>query len=196
MKVVSNMKELLVQATRCHGGRPAGKSHSFGTVNVGTISGRADKIIEMLTWWKVDLCCLQETRWRGGSACLIKENNTIYKLICCGNQSGFGGGEIMLAEKWVNNVISVKRYDHCCLQLHFLVGKTILNVVCCYAPQSDLSAEEKDTFYERLFSVVASVPEEEMLVLGGDFNGHVGEHSAGFKGVHGGSGYGMRNQDG
>ena len=25
----------------------------------------------------------------------------------------------MLAEKWVNYVISVKRYDHCCLQLCF-----------------------------------------------------------------------------
>ena len=48
----------------------------------------------------------------------------------------------------------------------------------------------------RVFSVVASVSEEEMLVLGGDFNGHVGEHSAEFEGVHGGSGYGMRNQDG
>ena len=36
-----------------------------------------------------------------------------------------------------------------------------------------------------------------MLVLGGDFNGHVGEHSsAGFEGVHGGSRYSMRNQDG
>ena len=27
-------------------------------------------------------------------------------------------------------------------------------------------------------------------------NGHVGEHSAGFEGVHGDSGYGMSNQDG
>ena len=35
-----------------------------------------------------------------------------------------------------------------------------------------------------------------MLLLGCDFNGHVGEHSAGFEGVHRGSGYGMRNQDG
>ena len=63
----------------------------------------------------------------------------------------------MLAEKWVkyvisvkrydhcclqlcfNYVISVKRYDHCCLQLCFMVGKTILNVICCYA------LEKKDT---------------------------------------------------
>ena len=35
-----------------------------------------------------------------------------------------------------------------------------------------------------------------MLLLGCDFNGHVAEHSAGFEGVHTGSGYGMRNQDG
>ena len=55
---------------------------------------------------------------------------------------------------------------------------------------------EKDTFYERVFSVFASAAEEEMLVLGGDFNGHVGEHSAGFTAVHGGSGYSIRNQDG
>ena len=54
---------------------------------------------------------------------------------------------------------------------------------CCYAPQSGLSVDEEDTFYEGLFSVVASVPEEEMLVLGGDFSAHVGEPSAGFEGV-------------
>ena len=90
----------------------------------------------------------------------------------------------------------MKSYDHCCLQLHFLIRTTILKVICCYAPQSGLSAEEKDTFYERVFSIVASAPEEEMLVLGGDFNGYVGKHSAGFEGVHGGSGYSMRNYDG
>ena len=35
-----------------------------------------------------------------------------------------------------------------------------------------------------------------MLVLGGEFNGCVSQHYAGFEGIHGGSGYGMRNQDG
>ena len=89
----------------------------------------------------------------------------------------------------------MKRYDHHCLQLHFLLGTAILHVICCYTPQSGLSHQE-DTLYERVFSVVASVPEKEMLLLGGDFNGHVGEHSAGFRGAHGGCGYGMRNQDG
>ena len=150
MKAVSNTEGLLVQATPGQGGRPARKSLiRFGTVNVGTISGRANKIFEMLTRQKVDLCCLQKTRWRGGSARLIKGINNIYKFFWCGDQSGFGGVG-MLAEKWVNNVISVKRYNHCCLQLRFLVGTTILNVICCYAPQSGLSAEKKDTFYKSI----------------------------------------------
>ena len=47
----------------------------------------------------------------------------------------------MLAEKWVNNVIFVKRYDHRWLQLHFLAGTSILNFICFYAAQSGLSAE-------------------------------------------------------
>ena len=38
-------------------------------------------------------------------------------IFWCGDQSGFGGVRKMFAEKWVNNVISVKRYDHHCLQL-------------------------------------------------------------------------------
>ena len=81
MKAVSNMEKLLVQATSGQGVRSA-KKHGvcFGMVNVGTISGRANEIVEVLFQRKIDLYCLQETRWRGGSAVLIKGNNTIYKF--------------------------------------------------------------------------------------------------------------------
>ena len=126
MKAVLNMEELLVRATPGQVGRPTGKSCiCFGTVNVGTISSRANEIVKILTLQKVDLCCFQETRWRRGLACLIKGNNAIYKFFWWGDQSGFGGVE-MLAEKWVNNIISLKRYDHRYVTLRFLVGKTML----------------------------------------------------------------------
>ena len=80
----------------------------------------------------------------------------------------------MLAEKWINNEISVMRYDHCCLQLHLLVGTIILNVIRCHAIQSGLSAEEKDAFYDKIISFDAAVSDEEMLLINRDFNGHVG----------------------
>ena len=135
MKLVSNMEELLVQVTSGQGSRHVGIHHiRFVTLNVETISCRANEIVEMLTPWKVDLCCLQDIRRRGGSTRLIKGNNTIYKFFWCGDQSGFGRVGIMLAEKWVIYVISEKTHDHCCLKLLFLVAATILNVICCYAP--------------------------------------------------------------
>ena len=120
------MEELLVQATSGQGDIPAEKHRiRFGTVNVETISGRANKVVEILTRRKVDLYCLQETRWIGGSARLIKENDTIYKFFWCVDKSGFGGVGVMLAEKWINNIISAERCDYCYLQLCFLVGITI-----------------------------------------------------------------------
>ena len=55
MKAVSKMEELLVQAISGQGGRPAGKYHiRFGTLTVGTTSGRANEVAEMLTRLEVD----------------------------------------------------------------------------------------------------------------------------------------------
>ena len=91
----------------------------------------------------------------------------------------------MLAEKWANNVIFITRYDHHCLQLCFLVGTLIVNVTRCYASQSNSSAEEKDAFYDKIISLVAVVLDELILLIGGDFIGHVNQHSATFEGIHG-----------
>ena len=147
----------------------------------------------MLTCQKVDLCCLQETRWRGGLGCLVKGKDCICKFFWSKIQFGFGGVGIMLAKKWVKNASYVTRYDHHCLQLHFLVGTMIVNIISCYAPQSALWTEEKDTFYSKIISWVAATPDEEKLLIGEDFNGHVGEHYVGFEDVHGGNGYGAIN---
>jgi hypothetical protein len=44
--------------------------------------------------------------------------------------------------------------------------------------------------------LVSSVPISKNLFIGGDLNGHVGSTRVGFDGVHGGFGYGSRNQKG
>jgi len=44
--------------------------------------------------------------------------------------------------------------------------------------------------------LVRAVPSSEKIFIGGDLNGYVGTSSAGFKAVHGGFGYGSRNQEG
>jgi len=41
--------------------------------------------------------------------------------------------------------------------------------------------------------VVQSIPQNEDLFIGGDFNGHIGSTREGHEAVHGGLGYGVRN---
>jgi len=43
---------------------------------------------------------------------------------------------------------------------------------------------------------VSCIPQNEMVVLAGDMNGHVGSNSVGYDGTHGGYGFGDRNADG
>ncbi|KAK6767052.1 hypothetical protein RB195_026530 [Necator americanus] len=74
-------------------------------------------------------------------------------------------------------------------------GEVELRVVSAYAPQMGCSEEEKACFWEDLERYVQSLEDEEVLLFGGDFNGHVGSRKDGFESCHGGYGYGARNDD-
>ena len=48
----------------------------IASLNVGTLRGRSSEVVETLTRRQVDICCLQEMRWRGGSAHVITGENS------------------------------------------------------------------------------------------------------------------------
>ncbi|KAK9140649.1 hypothetical protein Scep_010330 [Stephania cephalantha] len=52
----------------------------------------------------------------------------------------------------------------------------------------------KHVVYRRRF--MQSIPLDEKVFIGGDLNGHVGAGNDGFERVHGGFGYGNRNEEG
>ena len=60
-----------------------------------------------------------------------------------------------------------------------------------YTPQSGLSDEVKDLFFDQLHAVTGS----EFLIPCGDWNGHVGHAGTGHREVHGGMGYGRLEPD-
>ncbi|XP_016544374.2 uncharacterized protein LOC107844480 [Capsicum annuum] len=64
-----------------------------------------------------------------------------------------------------------------------------------YAPQVGLDEEER-RFWEVLEEVIRGVPGSEKIFIGGDFNGHIGSVSLGYEEVHGGFGFGVRNDEG
>ena len=62
-----------------------------GTWNIGSMSGRGTEVCEELRKRRLDLCCLQEIRWRGQGARFLGVKGTRYKLWWSGNSDGTGG---------------------------------------------------------------------------------------------------------
>ena len=97
---------------------------------------------------------------------------------------------------WVDKVIDVKRVNDCIIVVKFLIGKRIVTAVSVYTPQCGLSEEEKDRFYDELIAVTSKFGDNELVIVGSDFNGHVRKSSEGYVGVHVGFGFGSRNKEG
>ena len=76
------------------------------------------------------------------------------------------------------------------LILKMVLDNGLLNVLTVYAPHLGKLEEENENFWNKLFHLVSCIPQNEMVVLAGDMNGHVGSNSVGYDGTHGGYGFG------
>ena len=103
-----------------------------------------------------------------------------------GGAKGVSGVGVVVSREWESFIVNMTRVSERIMMIQFAVGKSVLKVISCYTPQKDLEMTEKIEFYDSLDSVISGVGDEEMVILCGDFNGHVGEHAEGFEGVHGG----------
>lgn len=164
----------------------------FGSWNVGTLTGKSSELVKVLSGRGVDFACVQETRWVGSKAREIGG----WKLWYSGGAKSKNGVGILVAEKWREHVVGVERFGDRLMSLKVVVGGAALSIICAYAPQVGLGAEEKRSFWEALDGVVRAIPGEERFVIGGDFNGHIGKSREGFADVHGGFGFGSRNDSG
>ena len=164
----------------------------MGTLNVNTLIGRVCEVVETLSRRKVDVCCIQETRYRGGNYRTINGKDTRYKLYWSGNDKGTAGVGVFVAEEWIEKVFEVQRVS---ILVKLIVGQRVVTFLSVYAPQSGLSDEVKDLFFDQLHTVTARIPAAEFLIPCGDWNGHVGRAGTGYREVHGGMGHGRPEPD-
>ncbi|XP_037794182.1 craniofacial development protein 2-like [Penaeus monodon] len=154
----------------------------IGTFNVGTMTGRGRALTELMRRRKVDIMCVQETRWSGNKS---KELGDGYKLIYgSANLDKRNGVGIRVSENFNSAVVELA------------LEEFEINVFSVYAPQTGCTDDEKDEFWTTLQDEFEKVAEDERCVIGGDLNGHVGRGSDVISRVHGGMCYGEGNEDG
>ena len=119
-----------------------------GTMNVNTLSGRLCEVVETLSRRKVDVCCIQETRYRSGNCRTIKGKDTRYKLYWSGNGKGSAGVRMFVAEEWNEKFFEVQRVSDRIILVKLIVGQRVVTFLSLYAPQSGLSDEVKDLFFD------------------------------------------------
>ncbi|XP_022007321.1 craniofacial development protein 2-like [Helianthus annuus] len=160
--------------------------------NVGTLSSKLLEVIDALKRRRVQIACLQETRWKGQRA----DERNGYKLLYFGSDGAKNGVGFLVSIELHKNVIEVTRHNDRIMVLRLVLGEQVVTVVCAYAPQAGLGDQEKREFWDCLDVVVRAIPREEKVFIGGNFNGHIGKDSDGFELVHGGFGFGDRNDPG
>ena len=134
----------------------------MGTLNVNTLRGRVCEVVETLSRRKVDVYCIQETRYRGGSYRIIKGKDTRYKLYWSGNDKGTAGVGVFVAEEWIK--FSRCRVSDRIILVKLIVGQRVVTLLSVYAPQSGLSDVDKDLFFDQLRAVTARIPRSEFLI--------------------------------
>ena len=106
----------------------------------------------------MEVCCVQETRYRGGNCRTIKSKDIRYKLYWSGNDKGTDGVGVLVVEEVIEKVFEVQRVSDKIILVRLIVGQRVVTFLSVYAPQCGLSDEVKDLFFDQLCAGNARIP--------------------------------------
>ena len=143
-------------------------------------SMRVCEVVEALYRRRIDVCCPQETRYRGGHCRIIK--GTRYRLFWSGINKVTEAVGVFVTEEWIE-VFEVQRVSTRIILLKLIPGQCVVTFLPVYAPKCGLSEADMDLFYDQLRAVIAKIPASEFLTPCCDWNGHVGSTGTGALGM-------------
>ncbi|PKU79532.1 ataxia telangiectasia mutated family protein [Dendrobium catenatum] len=131
------------------------------------------ELIDIMIHRKLNILCIQETKWVGDKA---KEIDSLgFKLWYSGRSRTRNGVGVIIDKSLKDNVIKINRIGDRIIALKIVVDDKIVNIISAYAPQVGLDMSSKLNFWNDLEELIQNIPLEERVFIGGDLNGHVGK---------------------
>ena len=142
----------------------------------------------------MDIACIEETRWAGSKA---RKIGCGYKFFYFGKTSSKNGIGIAVNANLLDSTLEIKRISDRLMWLKIVnrENKQTYAIVAAYAPQSGCPEAMKLAFRNSLEDCVNDLARDTIVIIGGDFNGHVGKNVQ-EDDSHGNNGYGTRNTSG
>lgn len=170
----------------------------FASLNVGTMTGKSFEIEDMMNRRRLDILCVQETKWKNTSqrARFLNTKTRAHKMFYNGTEQGRNGIGIILKASLAKDVLKVCKPSDRLMAVKVVMDGEVWNIISGYAPQIGCEQSEKDAFWYDLHTLLKNIPNDEQTFFGGDLNGHVGEANHGYEDCHGGFGFGTRNAPG
>ncbi|XP_042878623.1 uncharacterized protein LOC122257418 [Penaeus japonicus] len=124
-----------------------------------------------------------------------KREEKVEKVMVLGalNVGSMTGSSMELLRK---GILEVNRESDRLMSIKIQVDNVVIDIASTYVPQIGSDEGEKDEFWDKLRSVIQSVPSLEVPWVCGGLNGHVGEGNKGSSDCMGKHGVDVRNEDG
>ena len=179
-QMAPSLRQLLdgQEVRRISGFKPECRGIRFGTLIVGSLCGRKREMFEELRKRRVDVCCMQEVRWKDQGARFVGTLEQRYKLWWSGNDAGSRGVAILVKEEISGNVVEVRRKSDRVMAIVLTLFREVIQIICAYGLQSGRRGRldsGKVCFYDQVTSESDLCSSGEIIISLRDLNGHVGK---------------------
>ncbi|CAF1521309.1 unnamed protein product, partial [Rotaria sordida] len=166
---------------------------TVGTWNVRTLwaTGKLELLRNEMKHYRYDVIGISEVRWTG------KGETTNGDFIWSGeSNTDTKGVGMLLSVKARKALLSYNPVNSRLISARFTATPFNLTIINIYAPTSEASMDDIETFYDNLEEAVANTPKKDILIITGDWNAKVGDNNTGWESVMGKYGYGTINERG
>ena len=138
----------------------------LGCLNVGTMSGKGVEVVEMMEIRRLEVLCVQETKWRGDRARMMVGGRNILQAGGDGRSSGVS---IVISEQFSKEVVRVDRWKGPIIMAWAMIRIQLVCVMSVYGPHTGRTEAEKQEFRDALEMMIGMVELEKLLCIARGF---------------------------